>query len=488
MNIEELQKSEVYKEVLVTALKEDLEKEYKNKLLEISKTIKIEGYRPGKVPLPLIERKYGKSLYAEFIEEKIKSLASKVMKDDQIFSDPEFKELKSEKGKDLSFKISYELTPNIKDIDLKLAKVVKPVLKSITDEDISNIKNQILENNENLIEITDTGVHKSSQNSLKEQKAVDDENTDQDSQPSTKATTHDIVDIDLCLKDEKESKLTSQNAKLRIRLGLYENKLLEDLEDKLIAQEVGKTVTLQKTLDEEFIKTFFKKDLEKIVNKEAILSAKIERIFRKRKESIDENLSQKYLGCSLADVDKTIEGIINRSFAENSLTLSKVNLFDYLDKILDFEIPKSIFDREVETLKENLSRYKDLEQEAPEIMDEVSDEDIDKRARRYAMRRIRIGLFLSKHAKKNNINVSQSELEEKINSIIRSMPRVTKEIIDFYTKDKRGIGMVVNDLIQEKSSANIIEKHACTEERKFSIRELENEIASIPAKFFELSQ
>ncbi|MCX7727207.1 MAG: trigger factor [Chitinispirillaceae bacterium] len=109
---------------------EELERAFKEKLKEYKKELKLPGFRPGKVPEPLIINRYGDAIRAEALEDFIKKVVSETIEKNKLIpvSVPEVKDVKKEEGKGISFCVEFEVDPKIdikdyKDLGIVLEKV-----------------------------------------------------------------------------------------------------------------------------------------------------------------------------------------------------------------------------------------------------------------------------------------------------------------------------------------------------------------------------
>jgi len=129
---------ESWKRVIeVEAPREELDKLFEQKLNEIRKELSLPGFRPGKVPSPLIKQRYGESIRAEAIEEMVQKIFKEICTEKNIVpvSRGVVKDFKDEEGKQLSFCIETEIDPEIEIKGYQKLKIkVSP--KKIKESDI----------------------------------------------------------------------------------------------------------------------------------------------------------------------------------------------------------------------------------------------------------------------------------------------------------------------------------------------------------------
>jgi trigger factor len=126
--------------------------------------------------------------------------------------------------------------------------------------------------------------------------------------------------------------------------------------------------------------------------------------------------------------------------------ITKINLFDELEKCFDFEVPMGLYEVEYKNIKNETQRDKDFmelaNQEAPEIIEAYYS--------RITNRRVRIGLFIKKFAAEKNISVSNEDIYQEIEKQINAMPGHEKQLIDFYKKNQYAVQAIANSVLEAK--------------------------------------
>src|SRR6201996_4300091 len=114
------------------------------RLAEISKTIKLPGFRPGKVPMSLLKKRYGSSVMGEVLEQTVNDSSSKVLQDKDIRPalQPKIEGVSFEEGAGLEYTMAVEALPDIEPADItdvKLERVVAAVEDKAVEEAIERI-------------------------------------------------------------------------------------------------------------------------------------------------------------------------------------------------------------------------------------------------------------------------------------------------------------------------------------------------------------
>jgi trigger factor len=155
MKVKELKTNGLSHELEITIAANDIDKRVDERLKEVGKTIKMPGFRAGKVPLQMLKKRYGKAIMGEVLEIAVNETSAKAMKDKELrpAMQPKIEVKEFDDGKDLVYTLTVETLPSFKLADFKGAKLTKPVAKpdaQAVDEAIE----RIAANNKSSQEIT----------------------------------------------------------------------------------------------------------------------------------------------------------------------------------------------------------------------------------------------------------------------------------------------------------------------------------------------
>ena len=132
-------------EVIVSA--NDIDSKIDSKLKEVGKTIRMPGFRPGKVPLQILKQRYGKAVLGEVLEAAVNDTSAKALEDKGLrpAMQPKIEVQEFDEGKDLKYKMEVEVFPDFELTDAKKIKLEKPVAdvdKKAIDEALEKIAEQ----------------------------------------------------------------------------------------------------------------------------------------------------------------------------------------------------------------------------------------------------------------------------------------------------------------------------------------------------------
>jgi trigger factor len=125
------------------------------KLNDLRKTIKIDGFRPGKVPLKVVQQKFGGHVRQEVIDDVIESSYREALVQENVrpAGMPSIESIESEDKENMSFTAIFEIYPEIEEIKLDAIKVKKPVVE-ITDDDLQTVIQKLREQRKEWSEVS----------------------------------------------------------------------------------------------------------------------------------------------------------------------------------------------------------------------------------------------------------------------------------------------------------------------------------------------
>lgn len=118
----------------------EVDQAYRAKMQKVAKTVKLDGFRPGKVPMDVVEKRFGRSILIEIAQDLVHSSFVKVVKelDLHVAGQPEVAPDEIKRGQEFKYRIEFEVLPEIQLADLSNISITKPVLK-LSEEDINNM-------------------------------------------------------------------------------------------------------------------------------------------------------------------------------------------------------------------------------------------------------------------------------------------------------------------------------------------------------------
>ena len=397
MKIEELKKTkDLDVEWKVTIPAPEINIELDKKYLEIQKDIKIPGFRQGKVPLNIIKDRYSKNVLPEVTDKVINENLTKAILEKKLKPaiQPKVDIDKYEEGGDMSLNVSFQLMPEIGNIDIGSFTIERSKLK-ITENDIKNSLEDISKKHERFTPLT------------KKRKSI----------------LGDLVLFDYVGKIK--DKVFSGGSGKDETVVLGSNKYIPGYEDQMVGLNVG---------EEKAVKVKFPEDYrtKELAGKDAIFDIKIKDIQeRVKKVPIDDKLATEVGEKNLNDLKNKIREKMQTDFQTLSNLKMRREASETLLKSTKFDIPSKMIDSEFGYLKSN-----------------SNDKKIDEKStKKLAERRVKLGLIINSIADKNNIVVEDSDLTKAVADEASKYPGQEKQVVEFYKQNPnlmqnlRGVAM-----------------------------------------------
>jgi trigger factor len=419
----------------------DIEADISGRLQELARTVKMPGFRPGKVPVTLLRKKYGASVMGEMLERMVNESSSKVMSEQDLRPavKPKIEVTSFEEGADLEFTMAVELMPVVEDLDFSKIKLTRLVVE-VDEGEIDKTLERVAES------------HKTSEPVAAKRKAK----------------TGDILIIDFNgrVNDVEFTGGKAEDYSLELGSGSF----IPGFEDQLIGAKAGDTVDVKVTFPDDY-------GASELAGNEAVFEVTVKELHEARPAPIDDTLAEKLGAKNLSDLKKGIRQEHEREFKELSRLRLKRSLLDHLADTYKFDIPEGLLENEFDAIWTQYQERLEAGEEEPEKG--KSDDDLKSEFRAICERRVRLGIVLAQVGQDNNIQVSQEETNRAIQA--SANPGQEKAIMDYYRDNAQALDAVRAPIFEDKVVDFIIEM-ATVSEKKVSLDELLKEPDDKPAK------
>src|SRR6478672_2199745 len=414
----------------------DLDAKADAKLIDLKDKVKLNGFRPGKVPVSHLKKVYGRSVMAETIDQTIRDTNTQIFTDRgfRLATEPkitmpteqaEVEELLAGKT-DLTYTVAIEVVPTIQLADFKTFSVEKPVVE-VTDVEVDEAIKRIADQNRPY--------------SAKAEGA--------------KAETGDRVTISF--KGSINGELFDGGTGEGIQVVIGAGQFIPGFEEQLVGIGTGETRTLKVSFPKNYAS-------EKLAGQPAEFETTATGIEAPGETTIDDEFA-KTLG--LESLDKLKDAARERLVAEFAgATRQRVKraLLDRLDEAHRFEAPPSLVDEEFNLMWNSVKA--EMDSAGKTFADEDTTEDKAKdEYRKIADRRVRLGLVLSEIGEKNKITVTDDEVGRAVIERARSMPGREKEVWDYYRSNAQALAQLRAPIYEDKVVDFILEIANVTEKK-----------------------
>ena len=389
---------------------------------EIKGTVNLKGFRPGKVPVEVLKKQFGKAVFSEVLDKVLKDSTTKALEENKIkpAGQPKLDLKTYGEDKDLEYIISVTEFPKVE-------------LKSI-----ENIKfdeySVIIDESE-----TDKRIKEIAKNTP----------SFKDAPPETKAKEGDLVSFDYTATVDEKSFKGGEGKNTQLTLG--KDLFLKGFDKQLVGVKKNDQKIVEATLPENFPE-------KELVNKKAKFNCKILSVKISEEVKIDDQFAKNLGAKDLKDLKTLISKQINDEYKNSLDRLSKNQILKELEKFKVDEIPQNLVDEEVKVLSQGMT-----------------DEDKKKSKDNFeeiAKKRIKVGLILNEFGEQNKIKVSEQELQAEVQKQIRMMPGQEKMVMDFYQKNQSALASLRGTVYEEKI-LNLVKQKAKSNKKEVSKEEAE---------------
>lgn len=431
INVEVLEKLE--RKLPVTLPAAEVKKEIDIRLRQLSKKVKMPGFRPGKVPMGVVAQQYGYSVEQEVMQEKLGQAFFKLIKDAdlKIAGAPTFtqKTENVEEGQ-LVFDAVFEVYPEIKLPDLANVEVER-VNAEVDDEAINRT-----------LDI------------LRRQRA-----TYRERPAATGAANGDRVTVDFEGKIDGEPFEGGKSQDYVFMLG--ENIMLKEFEEAVQGMKVGETKTFQLT----FPQDYHGKD---VAGKLADFLITLKKLEEQVLPEVNDELA-KALGVNEGTVDalkRDIRNNLEREIKFRVLNRNKQAVLDALDKVAELELPKTM----VESESRRMASDARAQLSARGIKDAAKASLPDDLFKPQAEKRVRLGLIVADLVKVNKLEASSDAVKSYVDEMAASYEE-PEQVVRWYYGDPQRLAEVEN-IVVEANVTDFVLKNAKVTDKKVSFEEL----------------
>lgn len=432
MKVSVLKQDGLTRELEVTVPAATILKNVEAQLVSYGQKAKVPGFRPGKIPMPILKKNYGRMILGEVLDKTVQDSMATALREQDLRPAMQPKiALKDgesfDEGKDLTYTMTLEVLPTFDVMDLSKVSVEKPVAK-VEDKVVQETLDRVAKSNRSFVK-DETG---------------------------RAAKMGDTVVLDFNGQTKEGVSLPGMSGTdMTVELG--SGQLIPGFEDQLVGKKVGDHAHVDVTFPDDY-------GVKELAGQPAMFHCDVKEIREATETAIDNALAEK-LGFENLD---TLKDAVVKNIAEDYAQLSRLRLkralLDALDEHHAFELPQGMVDMEFESI------VKQMEQEKKQAGEEISQADKDE-LKPIAARRVRLGLVLAEIGRANNIEVKQDELYKAIYAEARKFPGQEQQVLEFYSKNPQVIESFRAPIYEDKVIDFILTK-ATVSEKEVSIDDL----------------
>lgn len=371
-----------------TVTPEQFEEAVNKAYAKIKNSINVQGFRKGKAPRHIIEKKYGKSIFYDdaldfAIQEEYPKAVTELELD--VIDSPKVDIQKFELGEDIIVTAEVEVMPEVELGEYKGVEVEKVEIK-VTDEDVEKELKAIQDKNARIVEVTDRPVQNG-----------------------------DFLTIDYAgfVGEEQFEGGTAENQSLEIG----SNTFIPGFEEQLIGKNKGEEVQVNVTFPEEY-------HAENLKGKDAVFNVKIHEIKSKEMPEIDDEFAKDVSEFdTLEELKADIKANLEKRAADSSKVSNDNNVITKIINNANVEIPEVLINREIDYLARNYEQQFRQQGFVGKEYDDIINNFVNQYkegAKDQAEFNVKAELVLEAIIKKENIQVSDEDLKKEIEEMAKS--------------------------------------------------------------------
>ena len=418
MNIKEVSVEGLSRELQITVPAADLVAKLDARIDEIKGTLQLKGFRPGKVPAAHIRKTYGDQLMGEVIQETVSETSQKMLteREERPAMQPEIK-LVGEvdpviQGEgDLVYDIVFDVIPAIDLIDFSTVKLTRPVVE-VDDEKVDEALERLASSRK-------------------------------DFEPrgkTAKAREGDRVKIDFVGRIDGEAFEGGTAEGFELELG--SGQFVPGFEDQLVGTKAGDTKDVEVSFPEDYGNA-------ELAGKPSVFGVTVHEVCAPKEAEINEEFATSMGMESLEKLRDAIRDQIGNDYGQMSRGHLKKDLLDQLSDGHSFELPPSMVMLEFDQIWQQFQN--ELEQQGQKMEDlDESEDDLRAEYKEIAERRVRTGLVLAEVGSKNEIGVTQEELNQGLMQRVQQFPGQEQQVLEYFQKNPEAMAQIRAPLFEEK--------------------------------------
>jgi trigger factor len=421
MQITETNAEGLKHEFKVTIGADDIARRVETRLNEIGRQVKLPGFRPGKVPITVLKKRYGSSVMGEVIERAVNDSSSEAMREHKLRPalQPKVEIVSFNEGKDLEYKLAVEVLPEFQPMNFAELKLER-LRPDVPDQEI------------------DAALERMAKQQRK------DETVDR------AAANGDIVVIDF-VGSIDGTEFPGGSAKGH-RLELGSGSFIPGFEEQLVGAKPGE----HRDVTVNFPADYGAQDL---AGKEAKFAVDVSEVRGLLPQPIDDSLAEAVGMENLQALRDAVRAQIERDYAGIAQQRLKRQLLDRLAERHEFPVPQGMVDIELDVIWKQFEAERERAKQAGAAQPEEaqSDDEIKAEYRAIAERRVRLGLLLSEVGRNNNIQVTQDEINRALGEEMRRYPGHERQVMEYYRKQPGAVDNLRAPLFENKVVDYILE-------------------------------
>ena len=431
MNVSQTKSEGLLREYKIVITATEIDAEVSKKLKEIATTVKMPGFRPGKVPMSVVKSRFSDQVRGDAIKAALDEGARQAIEgnDLRLASQPQVDVGSYEDGKDLEASLACEVMPAITLPDLGKVIVDRPKVDSDPKE-VEETLERIADENRPTAPIA----------------------------RARAAKLGDVAKIDFTGRIDGEAFEGGTAEGHSLELG--SNSFVPGFEEGLVGVKPGTTIDVPVTFPEDY-------QAAHLAGKLAVFEVSVNELHEKADASIDDELAKRLGFENLGGLKGAIAEQINGQHQTALRQLTKKNVLDALANGDAFDVPPSLLKQEYESVVRAMNpnaaeQDHDQDHDHP-AADEGMDDDAKAEAESIATRRVRLGLLVTEIGRENNIEVTEEDTRRAVFEEARRYPGQEQMVMEYFQKNPEAMQQIAGPIFEDKVIDFILEMAKVTD-------------------------
>ncbi|WP_168014425.1 trigger factor [Halomonas salinarum] len=407
--------SKIERRVKVQVPAAEIDQAVESRLKDTAKSARLNGFRPGKVPMAVIRQRYGQDARNEVVGEVMRERYVQAITQENLnpAGYPEIEPTVNESGKDLEFVATLEIYPEVELASIEGAEVERPVVE-VTDADVEQMIETLRKQNASWAEV------------------------DRAAEDGDQVT----LDFQGFLGDEPFEGGSAENHDLVIGSGSF----IPGFEEQLVGTKAGDEKEITVTFPEDY-------QAENLAGQEATFKVKVHKVSAQELPAIDEAFIKQF-GVEGGDIDTFHAEIKKNMTREASQAVDnrvKQQVLDALKKVNDIPAPQALVQQETDALKRQAAQQFGLGEDfdVSQLPNELFAEQ--------AKSRVQVGLLLAEVIKVHEADASDDEIRAKVEELSQQYED-PQQVIDYYMSNDELKNQLKSSILEEKAVAVLLDQ------------------------------
>lgn len=385
------------------------------RLKDTAKNVRLNGFRQGRVPMAVVEKRYGPSVRNDVVGEVMRERYVRAITDESLnpAGYPSIDANVNEAGKDLEFVAIMEIYPEVELASIEGTSVERPVV-DVTDADVEEMIETLRKQNADWQEV-ERAASDGDQVKIDFQGYIDDEPFEGGS-----AEGHELV--------------------------LGSNSFIPGFEGQLEGAKAGEDKTISVTFPDDY-------QAEQLAGKEATFKVKVHQISAQVLPEIDAAFIERFgvEGGNETEFRAEVKKNMNREALQAVDNRVKQQVLDALKAANDISVPSALVQQETDGMKRQAAQQFGLGEDfdVSQLPNELFEEQ--------AKGRVQVGLLLAEVIKQNELEASDDEIKAKVEELAGQY-QDPQEVVDYYMGNDQLKTQVKSAILEEKAVAKLLEQ------------------------------